>query len=192
MSQKRRPYKIGFLGTMALIGSTLILMYAGTFPTENVWVIVQAVLFCVVGIVFAMFMVGLKIEPFNLRDAIDSIMWTAISFGAIYLVNKTVPFRLEVAPLSDRLFSVFMGVSEETFFRVWLCTFIAQWTKQDWLAIIISSGIWSLYHIHRYGAGGLHAFWILFFAGCVLGWVMLASRKGDGVMFAHAVVNFLA
>lgn len=192
MSQSRRPYKIGFLGTIALVGAVLVFMYAGTFQTEHTWTIAQAVLFCAVGILFAFVMVGLKFEPFQLRDLLESIFWTGISFFAIWVINHTVPFRLDVSPMSERLFSVLMGVAEESFFRVWLCTFINEWTKQGWLAIGVSSGVWALYHLERYGGAGAGAFAVIFLAGCVLGWVMLSSKMGDGVIFAHAIVNLLA
>ena len=190
MSQSERPYRIGFLGTIALVGAVLVFMYAGTFQTDQ-WLIVQAVLFCAIGILFACVMVGVKFEPFQMRDLVESIVWTAVSFCAIWVINHTVPFRLEVAPISERLFSVLMGVAEESFFRVFLCTFIFKFTRQGWLAIGVSSAVWAIYHLERYGGWGMGAFVVIFLAGCVLGWVMLYSKMGDGVIFAHGAVNFL-
>ena len=187
-----KPYKIGFLGTMALVGAVLVFMYASTFPSEHTYTIFGAVLFAVIGIAFAFIMVGLKFEPFALRDLVESLIWTAVSVGAIWIINVTVPFNLDVAPLSMRMFSVLQGVAEESFFRVWLCAFAFKVTKQAWLAIGVSSGIWALYHMQRYGGAGMGTFLVIFMAGCVLGWVMLTSKMGDGVIFGHALVNFLA
>ena len=191
MSEARRPYKIGFLGTIALAGAVLVFMYAGTFPSEHIWTVFGAVLMGVIGLAFAYMMVGLKFELFQLRDFVESILWTAISVVAIWIVNKTVPFTLDVAPLSERVFSILMGVMEESFFRLWLCAFIDHYTRQSWLAIGVSSFVWSTYHISRYGGAGMGTFMVIFFAGCVLGWVLLASRRGDGVIFAHGIVNYL-
>jgi len=187
-----KPYKIGFLGTMALVGAVLIFMFLSTFPSEHSNTLFGAVLMGVIGIAFAFIMVGLKVEPFQFADLVESVIWTGVSVGAIWIINATVPFNLDVAPLSSRLFSILMGVFEEAFFRVWLCTFIDKVTKQAWLAIIVSSGIWSVYHLQRYGGAGLGTFLVIFMAGCILGWVMLTSKMGDGVIFGHALVNFLA
>lgn len=192
MSESKRAYKIGFLGTIALAGAIIIFMYAGTFPSEHIWTVYGAVLMTVIGLAFAYMMVGVKFEFFQFRDLAESIIWTAISVVAIWIVNKTVPFSLDVAPLSERLFSILMGVAEESFFRIWLCTFIDKYTRQSWLAIGVSSAVWSIYHINRYGGSGIGTFFVIFIAGCLLGWVLLASKRGDGVIFAHAVVNYLA
>jgi len=191
LSQSERPYKIGFLGTMALAGAVLIFMYASTFPSEHSNVIFGAVLMAVIGVSFAYIMVGLKVKPFEFQDLVESVVWTAVSVIAIWVINKTVPFSLDVAPLSTRLFSVLMGVAEESFFRVWLCPFIFRMTRMGWLAIGLSSGIWALYHINRYGEAGIGTFLVIFMAGCMLGWVMLTSKMGDGVIFGHAIVNGL-
>jgi hypothetical protein len=191
MGQSERPYKIGFLGTMALAGAVLIFMYASTFPSEHINVIFGAVLMTVIGIAFAFIMVGLKIQPFQFKDFVESVVWTAVSVVTIWIINVTVPFKLEVAPLSTKLFSILMGVAEESFFRVWLCTFIFRMTKMTWLAIGMSSGIWALYHFNRYGGAGIGTFLVIFIAGCILGWVMLTSKMGDGVIFGHGIVNFL-
>lgn len=191
MNVRERPYKIGFLGTVALIGAVLAFMYSTTFPSEHIWTIISAVLLCIIGLAFAFMMVGLKFDPFNMSHLVESIIWTAISVVAIWIVQKTAPFNLVVSPISTKLFSVLMGVAEECFFRVGLTTVFYKMTNQAWLAIIASSGIWTVYHISRYGGSGIGVFLVIFMVGCVLGWVMLSSKMGDGVIFGHAIVNFL-
>lgn len=189
--RQQRPYTISFLGTMAIVTALLIFMYATTFEAYQGGVIISAVLLLVVGLVFAWIMVGVRFEPFQLAHMVESIVWTALSVGAIWLVNMQVPFNLDVSPMSNQLFSILMGVAEECFFRVWLATFINKVTRFSLLAIGVSSGIWSVYHISRYG-GNMSAFFIIFMAGIFLGFVMLYSKMADGVIFAHALVNYLA
>lgn len=195
MSQRRqpsqRPYIIGFLGTMAIVSAVIIFMYATTFPSEHTWTIISAVVLLVVGLAFAYMMVGVRFEPFQFKHMVESIIWSAVSVAMIWMVNTQVPFNLDVTPLSSRLFSVLMGVSEECFFRVWLTTFTQRVTNSTLLAIGVSSGIWTVYHISRYG-GDISAFFIIFVAGLVLGIAMLQSKMADGVVFAHGIVNYLA
>jgi len=190
LSSKRDIYTVGFLGTIAIVLSLLIFMYYTTLQTESS-VLLSSVMLLVVGLLFAWIMVGVKFEPFELKRMFESILWTAMSALAIWIVNSKVPFTLDVSFGSTRLFSVLMGVAEESFFRLFLTTFIYKITKMSLLAIIISSSTWTIYHIGMYG-GDMGAFVVIFMAGLVLGFVMLYSKMVDGVMFAHAVVNYIA
>lgn len=177
---------------MAIAFAVLIFMYATTFKTAETLTFVSAVLLLVIGLMFAWVMVGVKFEPFDFASLGESLIWTALCVGVIYMVNKEVPFRLDVQlPISLRLFSVLMGVAEECFFRLWLCGFINKSTLSSVLAIFVSSLVWTIYHIARY-QGQAGAFWVIFFAGLVLGGALVYSKRADGVIFAHAFVNFLA
>jgi len=176
---------------MAIVLSLLIFMYHTTLEAEGSNIVLSAVILLVVGLLFAWVMVGVKFEPFQLRTMVESLLWTAMSAVAIWMVNRYVPFTLDVGFVSTRLFSVLMGVAEESFFRLFLTTFMYKVTKLSWLAIGISSATWTIYHIGRYG-GDINAFFVIFMAGLVLGFVMLYSKMADGVIFAHALVNYIA
>jgi len=188
--ERKHVYSVGFLGTIAIVLSLLIFMYYTTLETESS-ILLSSVMLLVVGLLFAWIMVGVKFEPFELKRMFESILWTAMSALAIWVVNSRVPFKLDVGFMNTRLFSVLMGVAEESFFRLFLTTFMYKITKMSWLAIVVSSSTWTIYHIGRYG-GDMGAFFVIFMAGLVLGFVMLYSKMADGVMFAHAVVNYLA
>lgn len=188
---QQRPYTLGFLGTMAIVSALIIFMYGTTFESGVQATYVSAVVFLVVGLVFAYTMVGVVFQPFDLSGFMDSLIWACVSVTAIWMVNMSVPFTLTVTPLSNKLFSVLMGVAEECFFRLWMVTFIHKFTGSSILAVGVSSGIWTTYHIARY-AGQPSAFFVVFVAGLILGFVMLYSKRADGVIFAHAIVNFLA
>lgn len=191
MRRQKAPYRLGFLGGMAVVTAILIFMYATTFLREQSTIIQNAIEFLFIGVGMAFFTVGLKFEVFKMETLGESILWMAICVVIIWMVQATAPFTLEVEVLNKQLFAVLMGVSEECFFRLFLCTFIKRMTGAGWLAIILSSFGWSVYHIARYGAN-MGTLLIIGVAGCALGWVMLESKMGDGPIFAHALINFLA
>jgi membrane protease YdiL (CAAX protease family) len=173
------------------MSAVLVFMYAQTFGIEQT-VFISAVMFLVVGVMFAWVMVGVQFNFFDFKHLFTDLFWTALSVGAVFIVNTQVPFRLQAEnPVGVRLFSVLMGVAEECFFRLWLCNFFFKISRSMVLSIVVSSGIWTIYHIARY-QGQPSAFFVIFGAGCILGYVMLASRRADAPIFAHGVVNYIA
>ena len=188
---EQKQFRIGFLGFMAFTGALLIFFYGITFQTPANTVLVPAVLMGVIGFSFAFILVQLRVDPFELRDFVSTIMWTGICVGVIYLVNRAIPLRMEAFTLNPRLFAVLLGVMEEMFFRVWLAPMIYKFTGNFFLALIISALMWSVYHLNRYG-GSINSLFIVFFAGIVLGSVILLSRRADAPIFAHGIVNYLA
>lgn len=191
-SQRQAPYTIGFLGNMALAAAVLVFMYATTFNPENVNSFYVMAFLIVLGTVFSMALVGLRFS-FDLKRLFESLLWGILSALMILLVNQVAPIRIGigVSPVSEFLYSVLAGVAEEIFFRLWLCAWIYRITHSMLLAIGISSGVWSIYHINMYGAN-LGVLFIVFMAGCVLGWILLQSKLGDGPIIGHMVVNALA
>lgn len=120
----------------------------------------------------------------------ESIMWGGASFAMILVLQRLIPITFETtAPISPRLLGVLVGVGEECFFRVFLCGVGSKFSQ--WGGIIGSSAIWSAYHINRYG-GNLNILLIIFLVGCALGWIYLQTKVADGVIFGHALVNFVA
>jgi membrane protease YdiL (CAAX protease family) len=188
--RRNSPYVVGFLGSIALVLSILIFMYCLTFSVDN-GLILSAVAFILVGVLFSYVTVGLRFEPFQVKGFVETVMWTVGSFVAIWIANHVVPIRFEALPIDGRMFAVLMGVAEECFFRLFLCTFVQKVTRSTLLSVVTSSLIWSVYHIGRYG-GNVGALFVIFLCGLVLGFVMLQTRKPDSPMFAHGVVNYLA
>ena len=189
--QKSKTVSVGFLGLLAIASAVLVFMFAQTFGVEQT-VFISAVLFLVIGIMFAWVMVGVQFNFFDFKNLFNDLFWTALSVGAVFIVNTSVPFRLEAQnPVGVRLFSVLMGVAEECFFRLWLCNFFFRISRSMVLSIVVSSGIWTIYHIARY-QGQPSAFFVIFGAGCILGFVMLSSHRADAPIFAHGVVNYIA
>lgn len=171
--------------------ATLILMYGATFRGDETvrGILLTSVMFLSIGLTFGTLMTGITFKFWDMR-VYETLLWVAMSFGAIYIVNRLVPIQYVVtSPVSLRWLNVLQGVSEECFFRVWICGVASKFST--WGAIIGSSAIWSAYHIARYG-GNLNVLLVVFCAGCILGWVYLESRFADGVIFAHALVNFIS
>jgi hypothetical protein len=192
VTQNRRqtPYTIGFLGNISIATAILVFMYATTFNPENVNSFFVMAFLIVIGAVFSIALVGLRFS-FDLKRIFESLLWGTLSSLMILLVNRVAPVRLGLSPVHELLFSVLAGVAEEMFFRLWLCAWIHRITRSMVLGIGISSGVWSIYHINRYGAN-MNVLFIVFLAGCVQGWILLQSRLGDGPIFGHMVVNAIA
>lgn len=191
MQQTRKPFVIGFLGTMSIVSAFIILLYATTFK-EATDILLSAMVMLLAGLFMASVTVGLKWQPFSLKQFFETFMWTALNFGAILILNRYIPFRLDVTTtLPERYFAVLMGVVEECFFRVFLCGFVYRMFNSGLLAIGTSSKVWSVYHIARYG-GNFNILLIIFMCGCVLGASFIYSRNADGCILAHGVVNWIA
>lgn len=188
---QERPFSLHFLGTMTIMTALLIFMYASTFQPETINLLTSGVLLLVIGLMFGVLLVGVAFKPFSFERFFESAIWTGVAFGIIYIVNKQVPFSLGVQVLNARWYAVLMGVAEECFFRLFLTGFIYRITHSGFFAIILGSGVWTIYHMARYG-GDPQALFVVFLCGLALGFVFLASKLGDGVIFAHALVNFFA
>jgi membrane protease YdiL (CAAX protease family) len=190
-SQKSKTVSVGFLGSIAIVSAVLVFMFAQTFGVE-LSAFYSAVLFLIVGVVFSWVTVGVQWSFLDLKHIFTDLFYVALSVGAVFIVNSQVPFKLQAQnPVGVKMFSVLMGVAEECFFRLWLCNFFYLVSKSMVLSIVVSSGIWTIYHIARY-QGQPSAFFVIFGAGCILGFVMLTSRRADAPIFAHGVVNYIA
>jgi len=188
---EQRGFELRFFGIIAVIGATVVLMYGATFryDPEVVSILLTATVMLVIGLTFGVLMTGVK---FKFRDMsiLEPLLWGSMSFGLILLVNRLIPIQFNVtSPISAKYLGVLVGVSEELFFRVFLCGVGSMFNK--WGGILGSSLIWSSYHIYRYG-GSIETLFLIGVVGCILGWIYLTSKLGDGVIFAHALVNYVA
>lgn len=188
---QQKPFTLEFLGAMAIVTALLIFMYASTFQPETINLLTGGVLLLVIGLVFGILMVGIVFKPFSFERFVESLIWTGLAFGIMYIVNRQVPFTLGVQVLNARWYSVLMGVSEECFFRLFLTGFVYRISHSKFLAIVMGSSVWTSYHMARYG-GDMGALIVVLLCGFALGWVFLESKMGDAVIFAHALVNFIA
>lgn len=176
---------------MAITSAIIILLYATTFK-EATTILLTAVTMLIVGLFMAFVTVGIQFQPFNTKQFFQTFLWTAMSFGAMLILNRYVPFKLQTdVALPEKYFAVLMGVVEECFFRVWICGMIYRMLQSAWIAIGASSLIWSVYHISRYG-GSFNILLLIFMCGCVLGASLIYSRNADSCIIAHGCVNWIA
>lgn len=190
----KQPFVIGFFGFMAIVSAFLILLFVSTFG-EQIPTLLTAVVLMLVGLFMSFITSGIKFEPLSAKQFFKTLMWTAMSFVAMLIVNKYVPFTIELSiPLSARYFGVLMGVAEECFFRVWLCGMIYRMgiggKYNPFIAIGASSLVWSIYHISRYG-GSFNILMLIFFCGCILGASFIYSKQADSSILSHALVNWM-
>lgn len=188
---QQKPFTLEFLGVMAIVTALLIFMYASTFQPETINLLTAGTLLLVIGTTFGVLLVGVRFKPFSFERFFGSILWTGVAVGIMFLVNKQVPFTLGVQVINARWYAVLMGVAEECFFRLFLTGFVYRITHSKFFAICIGAGVWTVYHMARYG-GDTGALFVVLFCGFALGWVFLASKMGDAVIFAHGFVNFIA
>ena len=186
-----KPFKLEFLGTMAIVTALLVFMYASTFQPKTVNLLTSGVLLLVIGLVFGILLVGVDLKPFSFERLFQSIIWSVVCFFIIYIVNRKVPFTLGVQVLNARWYAVLMGVAEESFFRIFLTGFMFRLTNSKFFSITIGSFVWTIYHMARYG-GDAGALMVVLISGFALGWIFLTSMMADPVIFAHGAVNFFA
>lgn len=176
---------------MSILVATLVLVYGATYREDPVvaGTLLTGAFILTIGLTFGILMTGVEIRFMDMR-MFETILWTSASFGCLYIVNQVVPIQFNVtSEISPRLLGVLVGVAEECFFRVWICGVASKFSETG--AIVGSSMVWSGYHVARYG-GQPQILILVFLCGLVLGWIYLKSRLGDGVIFAHALVNFIA
>lgn len=188
---QRKPYTVSFFGSIALALAVLMYLYATTFKPENVEAFYTMLLLLIVGVVLSTAMVGVRFIPFNFKSLGEDIVATGISAGSIFILNNTVKAEIGISPIGETAFGILAGVSEEWFFRLWLCAWIYKITKSATIAILISSGAWSIFHIARYGANPAMLI-LVFLVGIPLGAVTIYMRSADGSTFGHGMVNAIA
>lgn len=188
---QQKPFSLEFLGAMAIVTALLIFMYASTFQPATIDLLTAGVLLLVIGTTFGVLLVGVQFKPFSFERLFETILWTALAVGIMYIVNRQVPFTVGIDVLNARWYSVLMGVAEECFFRLFLTGFIYRISHSKFLAIVMGSSVWTTYHMARYG-GDAGALLVVLLCGFALGWVFLESKIADAVIFAHGFINFLA
>ena len=110
-------------------------------------------------------------------------------------MSPQCPGQIALAPLVDNgggslflawiIAGLWAPLAEEVFFRGFLLTSLRT-RLNTWPALLISSGIFALFHI----SPGLYV--PTFLLGLAFGWVYLKTRSIWPAVFAHALHNSLA
>ena len=107
------------------------------------------------------------------------------------LVGSHADFSWDVFFVNLFFFMIIVGPVEELIFRVYVQeTFIGFFTKHKWVAVIIASALFGLWHIIN---GSLLQVLFTFIIGMVLGFAkyFIKECKFVGVAFAHGLYDFL-
>lgn len=188
----RSEYTVSFFGTIALVGAFLVYLFSTTFNPSEANSFYVMILLLISGIVLTFVLVGApKFVPFSFKSLGSDAVSTAGSFIAVYEVNQVVPAQIGISPIGETAFGVLAGVTEEWFFRMFLCAWIFKVTHNIWISVGLSSGIWAVFHLARYG-GTPNLIWVVFLAGLPLGFFTLWFKSSDGPMFAHMIINAIA
>lgn len=196
-SSDKKPFTVGFLGSFALAGASLVYLFSTTYQPEAIDSFFTMFLIMLAGVVLSKFFVGWRLAPFSFRNIMNDIIATVVAFFAIYYVNQMVPVTLGISPIGETAFAILSGVAEEWMFRLFLCAWAARMTGSKIIAILVSSGVWAWFHLARASAYGLAAvnwnyIWLVFLAGIPLGFITLYFRSADGPTFGHMLINALA
>lgn len=144
-----------------------------------------------------MFAIALVIAPFGLL-----VTSLGNSLGQ-QILDETIPDLsiTSVIPSNPvKAFFAFLagsGIAEETIFRLVLLSILWRWTKRPWLAIVLSSLIFGVYHLTPLNRMYLY-FWEFPFSqligatlgGLVSGWLYM-KRGYETVVLEHTLENWI-
>lgn len=189
-----------FFSTALTATAILLFIFSGTFSLDAMVKATFVIVMSLSGLVLRL-TTGLHHvdQTVDLAETRETILWLVVSFGAIFILNLTVPviprlFGLETANggavLGRREFAVLIADAEENLFRGFFTPFMAQR-----LGIIFGSlaaaGLFTAVHLAVYGTS-VSALGVVFGAGFVLSYAALKTRRLSGVKLAHMANNALA
>lgn len=139
------------------------------------------------------------------QDFIQGLLYSVIFLALAFLLNYLFIFGQHTYSLlgdtamtkGERLLSSFSaGINEELFFRAGLQRIFIRLMPDNpffWiLGILLSSTIFSVFHVYVYGAQGAQPFLYLFFLGSMAGLGLLVSKRLSVAFLVHTENNILA
>jgi len=196
--EHKKPVILNTISLMWFTIAAVIFLWGFTFVDQSMALAVKclgAVAMGLVGIVMAGLTVGIK---WDVRSSITAMGQTIYLLGiacfATMLINAlTQKFaKFETLPMPRSLFSVLLGNMEEVFFRGWLQSFLLVFTGSLFLAVIISSGCFGVFHGAVYGLDPVGIL-VVTLVSFLLGFVFhMGERQLHITQTAHGVVNLLS
>lgn len=190
--QPKQPITLDFISWMMIVTALSIFLFTATYLEAPIALQgMFAVIMLLAGISLGFILNGFKTDPsISSSEMFSMLLHTGLAIGAVILVNSVVQIYFAVEPMDQGLFSVLIGVSEECFFRLFLCTWLVRVTNV-FIGSITSSAVWAIYHLNRYG-GQWEVFWIIWLSGIVLSFILISSKRAGPVLLAHGLVNWIA
>ena len=185
-----KPYTVSFFGTIALATAVIVYLFSTTFDPADVSHFFVMIILLLAGVVLSVVMVGVRFIPFNTKSLLLDLLSTGASFVCVFVINKIVPAEIGVSPIGELSFGILAGVAEGWFFHLWLVGWLNKITGTALIAVPVTSFIWAIFHLNRYGANP-NLIGLIFLAGLPLGLFTILFRSNDGPTFGHMIVNAL-
>jgi membrane protease YdiL (CAAX protease family) len=150
--------------------------------------------FLIGGTVGSAILCGFKTDRFfSLDELVKSLGFITVGIASIYIVNLySSTLQLSSVPISQTLFQMLMGVSEEAVFRGFICTAFTKMSHSSLVGVVVSSLFGTAYHAAVYGSINMNML-IVFGSFCVLGMTYVLSGYRLSVpMTAHVLVNYIS
>lgn len=153
-------------------------------------------LLLIVGTFGAGLLVGFDYDQIlDMNEFLSSFALVLVSLVAITMVNlmgQSAPLAAVDSPISAALFGMLIGISEEAFFRGFICTLAEKLSGNSIIGVFVSSIVGTTYHAAVYGTSDT-LMGIVFGCFVVLGTCYVVSGHRLSVtMVAHALVNLLS
>jgi hypothetical protein len=211
---QKKPYTVGFFGSIALAGAILVYLFSTTFdPTSfNQFLVMLSIL--IAGVLLSVTMVGVKFMPFNMKNLLTDLLSTGVAFVSIYVISgftasaaSATSITAGQSPIGPISFGILSGVAEGWFFHLWLVAWLSD-LASPWVGVPASSLVWAIFHVARYGGsvnldfssiqgfinsvlGGGGMLLTIFIVGLPLGALTIYFRSNDGPVFGHMLANAL-
>jgi membrane protease YdiL (CAAX protease family) len=136
------------------------------------------------------------VEKETKKSLTNTSYYAIIGFVGILVTGYAINFAnyinsLAITSFDAVLFSSLMAISEEMFFRGFILDLLLVSIKLSWIAIFASAGVFTLYHLARYGTQ-LDSLLYVFGGGLILSWITWKSRRLGPSIIAHTANNILA
>ena len=125
-----------------------------------------------------------------------TVYYSVIGFVGILVTGYTINVvkyitSLAITSYDAALFSSLMAISEEMFFRGFITDFLLTSIKLPYLALFTSAGIFTIYHLARYGTQ-IDSLIFVFAGGFILSWIAYKSRSLGPSIISHTLNNIIA
>lgn len=134
-----------------------------------------------------------KITNMEYKTAFRFVAWGFIGVMGVQLAILLTAQTLSVTGgmLTDRIFLAAAGIAEENVFRFMLLGFLLKTGWSRFNAILLSSAMFSGYHLVVYG-GSIEFLLAVFASSIVLSLLMIITNRLEVPQIVHGIVNFIS
>ena len=190
--KEQRKVKLDIIALFWIVLAILIALYGTTYvdiePSMASKNLISSQIL-IAGLFLTYITVGVVWSDIRYEKSFFPLVFAGLA--GVMISNVASKFTASSVSVPPALFSVLIGISEETFFRGFVQSLAESLTNNTIFAIIISSAIFTTYHFAVY-SGTPQALFVMFGAGLVLGTVFSLSRRLSINYTCHGIYNLLA